>query len=249
MGHLSTLRTVSNSFVRLEVDDAEAASLTPWTGHVRYTPKYGGRTTTAESWGLELAPKSSLAAGVNSVRGRERERFSLNGGEVVVYDCEDPADARWAAWLGPWHMAHGLFYAPEWESSDIVDTFSRVTWVDTPEGLTADGGSRFDVSMEFYATWIAGVGTMMVESKQAGISRIPNWRGYGAASGELWRMPAPPTGDETPFLLVTESAIATLYPWDAPSAGQASVSARAAAGSAETAAGFLSKVKRVEWQA
>ncbi|TMR24423.1 hypothetical protein ETD86_04645 [Nonomuraea turkmeniaca] len=249
MGHLSTLRTISHSFLHLEVDDAEAASLTPWTGHVRYTPKYGGRKTTAESWALELAPKSALAAGVNSVRGRERERFSLSGGEVVVYDCEDPADARWVAWLGPWHMAHGLFYAPEWESSDIVDTFSRVTWVDTPEGLTADGGSRFDVSMEFYATWIAGVGTMMVESKQAGVSRIPNWRGYAASSGELWRMPAPPSGEETPFLLVTETAIATLYPWDAPSDGKASVSARAAAGSAETAAGFLSKVKRVEWQA
>lgn len=249
MGHLSTLRTASNSILRLEVDDTETASVAPWTGHVRYTPKYGGRKTTTESWALELAPKSSLTAGINSVRGRERERFSLAGGEVVIYDCEDPADARWAAWLGPWHMTHGLFYAPEWESADIVETFSRVTWVDTPEGLTADGGKRFDVSMEFYTTWIAGVGTMMVEAKQTGVSRIPQWRGYRAAAGELWRMPKPPTGDEEPFLMVTETAIATLYPWDAPSVGGASASARAQAGSAQTAADFLSKVKRVEWQA
>ncbi|MFI6315971.1 hypothetical protein ACIBG8_00545 [Nonomuraea sp. NPDC050556] len=250
MGHLSTLRTISNSLLSLEVDDAESASFSSWTGHVRYTPKYGGRKVTPETWGLELAPVSSLAAGVNSVRGKERERFSLNGGEVVVYDCGDPSDARWAAWVGPWNMAHGLFYAPEWESSDIVEVFSRVTWVDTPEGMTADGGSRFNVSTQFYAASVAGVGTLMVESKQAGLSRVPQWRGFGAASGEMWRLPAPPTGEETPFLLATRSAIATLYPWDAPAAaGRTGVAARTAAGSAQTAADFLSKVKRLEWQA
>lgn len=249
MGHVSTVRTVANTLLHLEVDDAEAGSLTPWGGHVRFTPKYGGRNTTAETWGLEIADKSALTAGVNSVRGKERERFSLAGGEVVVYDCEDPADARWAAWLGPWHMAHGLFYSPEWESSDIAETFSRVTWNDTPEGLTADPGKRFGLSTEIYLTTIAGVGTMKVEAKQAGVNRIPKWRGYGAASGEMWRLQAPPSGQETPFLLVTDTAIATLFPWDAPKAGQAGVSARAAAGSPETAADFLSKVKRVEWKA
>lgn len=249
MAHLSTLRTVKNSFLRLEVEDAEAPSLASWTGHVRYTPKYGARNTTTETWGLELAPLSSLTAGINSVRGRERERFSLAGGEVVVYDCEDPSDARWAAWLGPWHMAHGLFYAPEWESADIVDTFSRVTWQDTPEGMMADGGKRFDVSMELYAISIAGIGTMTVESKQAAINRIPKWRGYGAPSGEMWRLPAPPSDQATPFLLVSDTAIATLYPWDAPGSNKAGVSARAAAGTPETAADFLSKVKSVEWRA
>lgn len=249
MVHLSTLRTVSNAFLHLEIDDAEATSLSSWTGHVRYTPKYGGRNTTAESWALELAPASSLAAGVASVGGRERERFSLAGGEVVVYDCTDPADARWAAWVGPWHMTHGLFYAPEWEAADIAEALSRVSWLDTPEGLTAEASARFDVSMEFYATSVAGVGTMMVESKQAGISRIPKWRGYGAASGEVWRLPSPPTDQETPFLLATATAIAILYPWDAPGAARAGLSGRHAAGTPETAADFLSKVKRVEWQA
>jgi hypothetical protein len=115
--------------------------------------------------------------------------------------------------------------------------------------MTADGGKRFGVSMELYAISIAGIGTMTVESKQAGINRIPQWRGYGAPSGELWRLPAPPSDQATPFLLVTDSAIATLYPWDAPSSNKAGVSARAAAGSPETAADFLNKVKRVEWRA
>ncbi|MER6508781.1 hypothetical protein ABT158_18300 [Nonomuraea sp. NPDC001636] len=249
MAHLSSLRTAKNSLLQLEVEDTEAASLASWTGHVRYTPKYGSRKTTAETWGLELAPLSSLTAGVNSVRGRERERFSLAGGEVVVYDCEDPSDARWAAWLGPWHMAHGLFYSPEWESADIVDMFSRVTWQDTPEGMMADGGKRFDVSMELYAISIAGVGTMTVEPKQAGINRIPKWRGFGAPSGELWRLPAPPSDSVAPFLLVTDTAIVTLHPWNAPSYNKAGVAARSGAGTPETAADFLNKVKRVEWRA
>ncbi|WP_433242609.1 hypothetical protein ACQPYK_38380 [Streptosporangium sp. CA-135522] len=189
-----------------------------------------------------------MTAAVASVRGRERERFSLAGGEVVVYDCEDPADARWAAWLGPWHMAHALFYNPEWESADIVETFSRVTWNDTPEGLTADAGRRFDLSTAIYLTTIAGVGTMKVEAKRTEVNKIPKWRGYSAASGEIWRLPAPPSGQETPFLLVTDTAMVTLFPWDAPKQGQQGVSARAAAGTPETAADFLSKVKRVEWK-
>ncbi|WP_214324473.1 hypothetical protein [Nonomuraea sediminis] len=184
---------------------------------------------------------------MNSVRGRERERFSLAGGEVVVYDCEDPADARWATWIGPWNMAHGLFYDPEWESRDIVEAFTRVTWNDTPEGLTADPGKRFQLSLAFYLTTVAGVGTMRVEPKQQGVERIPQWRGYRAESGEMWRMDPSPSGQEAPFMLVTDTAIATLFPWDAPRSGQPSL--RASAGSAETAAQFLSKVKRVDWQA
>ncbi|MEV0597404.1 hypothetical protein [Nonomuraea cavernae] len=201
-------------------------------------------------WALELAPKSSLGSGVFSVGGRERERFSLAGGELVIYDCKDPQDARWAAWLGPWHMAHGMFYAPMWESHDIIETFSRVAWTDTPEGMTADPGQRFDLSMALYMQTVAGVGTLQVQSKASGADQIPKWRGYEARAGEIWRLEAAPDAQSQPLLMVTDSAVVTLTPWDAPRESQPGVSVRAA-GSApdESAADFLTKVKRLDWTA
>ncbi|MCA2186375.1 hypothetical protein [Nonomuraea cavernae] len=217
---------------------------------MRYLPKYGSRNTTADVWALELAPKSSLGSAVFSVGGRERERFSLAGGELVIYDCKTPQDARWAAWLGPWHMAHGMFYAPMWESQDIVETFTRVAWTDTPEGLTADAGQRFDLSMALYIQTIAGVGTLHVQTKQAGAKQIPKWRGYEAPAGEIWRLEAAPDSQTQPLLMVTDSAVVTLTPWDAPRESQPGVSVRAKGiAPEESAADFLTKIKRLAWTA
>ncbi|WP_285702648.1 hypothetical protein [Microtetraspora sp. NBRC 16547] len=201
-------------------------------------------------WALELAPMSSLGSGVHSVGGRERERFSLAGGELVIYDCTEPNDARWAAWLGPWHMAHGMFYAPTWETADIVEVFSRVAWNDTPEGMTADPGQRFDLSMAMYMQTVAGVGTLEVQSKRTAAELIPKWRGYEATAGEIWRLEAVPDAEAQPLLMVTDSAVVTLTPWDAPREARPGVSVRAAGIAPEDAAAtFLTKVKRLDWRA
>lgn len=250
MAHVSQVRAIDNSLIQLEVDDSEKDALNTWCGHVRYTPKYGGRNTTADVWALELAPITSLGSAIWSVGGRERERFSLAGGEVVVYDCDKPSDARWAAWLGPWHMAHGMFYAPQWESSDIVETFSRVAFTDTPEGMTADPGARFDLQSSMYLQTIAGVGTLQIQSKQAAAGSIPKWRGYVAQAGEIWRVTSTPNATAQPLLMVTPTVVATLSPWDAPRESKPGVSVRtlaAAANPSEAAAGFLTKVRRIDW--
>ncbi|MEU8250047.1 hypothetical protein [Nonomuraea sp. NPDC048916] len=201
-------------------------------------------------WALELAPTSSLGSGVFSVGGKERERFSLAGGEVVVYDCTNPKDARWAAWIGPWHMAHGMFYAPLWESADIAEVFSRVAWTDTPEGMTADPGQRFELSMALYTQAVAGVGTLQIQSKRAGAVQIPKWRGYETRAGEIWRLQSEADTQAQPLLMVTDSAVVTVTPWDAPRASQPGVAVRAAGvAPEEAAADFLSRVKRLDWTA
>jgi hypothetical protein len=251
MAHLSVVRAIDNSLIQLEVEDAEKDVLNSWCGHVRYIPKYGRRSTTADVWALELAPMSALGSAVYSVGGKERERFSLAGGEVVVYDCERPEQARWAAWLGPWHMAHGMFYAPAWEPADIAEVFGRVTWIDTPEGMTADPGRRFDLSMALYTQPIAGVGTLRVQAKQENSDQaIPNWRGYEAPAGEIWRLDADSPDAGQQLLLVTDSAVVTLAPWDAPQEARPGVSVRAPGiAPQESAATFLTKVRRIEWTA
>lgn len=252
MTHLSVVRAIDNSLIQIEVEDAEKDVLNSWCGHARYIPKYGRRSTTADVWALELAPTSALGSAVFSVGGKERERFSLAGGEVVVYDCETPEQARWAAWFGPWHMAHGMFYAPTWESADIVEVFSRLAWNDTPEGMTADPKGRYDLSMALYTQAIAGVGTLRVQAKKADTEEmVPKWRGYEARAGEIWRLEADsPNPQAQQLLMVTDSAVVTLSPWDAPREAQPGVSVRAA-GTApeESAATFLSKVKRIDWKA
>ena len=116
MDHVSSVRTVDGSTLSVGLPDTSPDTVLGWGGHVRYAPAYGGRATTQEVWGLELAPLSALGSGIQSVKGSERARLSLAGGELVVYDCGDPSDARWAAWLGPWNMAHGLFHSPVWET-------------------------------------------------------------------------------------------------------------------------------------
>ncbi len=231
--------------ITVEAGDSEDVSLgSSWMGHARYIPRYGRRMATPDMWALEIAPVASLGAGIASVQGKERERFSLAGGEVVVADCGDPDDARWAAWMGPWHMAHGMFYAPAWESSDIADVFSRVQWTDTPEGLTADPGDRFDLETAIYLLSVEGVGTLTVESKRAAAHRIPAWRGFSTPAGEIWRLP----GEGTESLLcATRSAVATLSPWDVPAAGTSERTGRPAAGTPERAFDFLRGLRRVDW--
>lgn len=144
-------------------------------------------------------------------------------------------------------MAHGLFYAPEWEMADIAETLSRVRWTDTPEGMTADPGGRFELEQAIYLLSFAGVGTLSVESRRAASAPIPQWRGFGTAAGEIWRVPAPRTGGEEPLLFATQTAVATLSPWDVrPVRGASSVS-RAPAGTAERALEFLQGVQRMDW--
>jgi len=88
---------------------------------------------------------------------------------------------------------------------------------------------------------------MFIESKRATsvANRVPRWRGFGVRSGEVWRLPAPPSGDAEPLLLVTDTAVVTLTPWDAPGGSRA----RVAAGTPQGALDFLSKVTSVSWAA
>lgn len=250
MTYLSRVRAIDNSIIQLEVEDSDKELLHVWCGHVRYNPKYGSRDTTADVWALELAPLTSLGSAVQAVGGRERERLSVAGGELVVHDCKDPQDARWAAWLGPWHMVHGMFYAPEWETKDIIDTFARVAWTDTPEGMTADAGQRFQLSMAMYTQTIAGVGSLLVEPKQTSSKRIPAWRGYETSAGEIWRDDDESNTQAKPLIMVTDTAVVTLSPWDAPRQDRPGVSVRSLGVAAEDAAAtFLTKIKRLEWTA
>jgi len=230
--------------VSVEIDDSEPTVLDHnWTGHVRYIPRYGRGATTPDMWALELAPASSLGAGIKSVQGRERERFDLAGGEVAVFDCAEPKDARWSAWVGPWHMAHGFFYPPESAVSDVVETFSRVKWTDTPEGMTADSGERFDLEWAVYLLQVTGVGTLMVESRQLAGDRLPRWRGLAGASGEIWRLSA---GVDA-LLYASESAVVTLLPWDVPPAVDGQGLKAEGAGTPQRALDFLRRLRRVEW--
>lgn len=232
--------------ITVEAGDPDEGSLArAWMGHARYIPRYGRRLTTPDMWALEIAPVASLEAGIASVQGRERERFALMGGEVAVFDCGHPENARWAAWMGPWHMAHGMFYAPAWESGDIADTFSRVQWTDTPEGLTADPGDRFDLETAIYLLSVAGVGTLTVESKRAARHKIPAWRGFAAPAGEIWRIP----GASDSLLYATRSALAVLSPWDAPAAGTIAPTHRPGAGTPQRGFEFLRGLRRVDWVA
>lgn len=244
MATQALVRTLSDGWVSVEVDDTYDGTADEWTGHVRFSPRRTGRTTTDDLWALELAPLSSLPAGVASVGGRQRERFALTGGEMVIFDCADLDDARWAAWLGPWHMAHGLFYAPQWDSADIVETFQRVRWNDTPDGMTGDIGQRFNLQRAVYVLPFAHIGTMLIEAQSRAADRIPKWRGFQGRAGEIWRLP--PQSGEGPesLLLVTGSALVTLNPWKVPSRdGRGGTGA----GTTAEAAEFLSSVRRVDW--
>lgn len=233
---LSSIRTVDRSMLTVEANGASTSLFTtPWTAHIRYSPKYGRSSSTNEMWGLELASLSSLNAGVESVGGRERERFTIAAGEVVIFDCAEPADARWAALLGPWNFAHALFYEPQWETSDIVETFSRLQWTDTPEGMTAQPGQAYAFERSVYLNEVPDVGTLFVEGKRTASRQVPRWKGYSAAAGEIWRLPKPATGDAEPLLFATASAVATLSP----------VGVQAL----DTAFDFLTSIKRIDWSA
>ncbi|GIH98415.1 hypothetical protein [Planobispora takensis] len=240
--------------VALDLDGVSAEELHSWTGHIRYTPRYGARGNTADVWALELAPKSSLGAGINSIRGTERERFAYNGGEVVIYDCGDIPDARWATWMGPWNMAHGMFYAPQWEADDVLQVLSRVQWTDTPEGLTASPGRRFNLQLMQYFLPVAGVGTLQVEPKSMTSTPVPGWRGLSTQAGEIWRMSSSEGPKYESLMLATESAVVTLDPWAVPRKGRQGQAPQARSAQEEgdalgVAADFLSRVKSARWGA
>ncbi|MFG1710338.1 hypothetical protein ACFLIM_44935 [Nonomuraea sp. M3C6] len=226
-----------------------AEELHSWTGHVRYTPRYGGKENTSDVWALELAPKTSLASGVNSIRGTERERFAYNGGEVIIYACGDIPDGRWVAWVGPWHMVHGMFYEPEWEANDFIKTLARVQWTDTPEGMTAAPGRRFNLQRATYFLPVAGVGNLQVEPKNLAFAQVPSWRGMSTPAGEVWRVSSVEGPKHESLMLVTETAVVTLDPCDVPRKGQPGVAPLAGTDAMATGADFLTKVKSVTWGA
>lgn len=248
VGRSTAVRAIDHTMVSVEVNDTEKdAAFFPWMGHVRYIPNYGGRATSTELWAMELAPITSFGAAVESVGGRERDRFSLSGGEVVIFDCAQPQDARWAAWMGPWHMVHGMFYAPKWEVGDIAEAFSRVSLTDTPEGMTADPGGRWTLELSIYLLGIAGVGSLYVQPKRVAARRIPKWRGLTVAAGEVWRLPQPPDSNAEPLLFVTDSSVTTLMPWNVPTPAGAPAVQRTGAGTGPGALEFLRNVTRVDW--
>lgn len=243
----ASVLAVDNSTIELDVGDAYADRCDPWTGYAMFTPRRSGLQTTAELWGLDFAPLSALAAGVESVGGRERERFQAGGGQIRVFDCDQVADARWAAWLGPWHMVHGMFHTPQWESGDIAESLLRVRWTDTPDGLVADVGQRFNIQRAVYITDVAGVGTLRVERKSRERHRVPAWRGYQAPAGEIWRVAKPEVGAEE-LMLATPTVVASLDPWNAPDRGGRAAKRRER-GTVEDGAAFLASVQRLSWRA
>ncbi|HZM80908.1 MAG TPA: hypothetical protein VFC19_34730 [Candidatus Limnocylindrales bacterium] len=244
----TSVRAAGGDMLHIDLDDSSAELLDhPWFGHVRFIPKYGRGSTTGEMWGLDLAPATSLDAGITSAGGREVARFSVNGGEVVIADATDPPDSRWAAWVGPWHMVHGYFYPPAWETSDIVETFSRVRWVDTPEGMTAEPSKRYDLMTAMCVTSITGVGLLQVESKKQSSARVPKWQGAVLRAGEVWRIPDQSGVASTSLLHITPTAVAILYPNDAPQRNTVTETGRPGAGTPERALEFLSTIQRLEW--
>lgn len=246
----TSTRAANGAMVYLDLDDRkEDLFSSPWFGHVRFIPKYGRRGTTAEMWGVDLAPVSSLGAGIESVGGRETGRFSVAGGEVIVVECAEPAHARWAAWIGPWHMAHGMFYAPKWESTDIVELFTRVHWVDTPEGLTADPRGRFDFAMTLCLLSVTGVGLLQVESKRLAGTAVPRWRGATVPSGEIWQVPDQGGAGQSSLLHVSGSAVTTVLPRDVPAKNSVRPSGLRGAGTPQHALDFLGSVRRLDWVA
>jgi hypothetical protein len=246
----TSTRAANGDMVYLETtDDAVVLDEHPWFGHVRFTPRYGRRVSTPDVWAVDLAPLASLAAGVESVGGRIRERFALAGGEVVVVDCARPERARWAAWLGPWHLAHGMFYAPRWETADVVDTFSRVRWVDTPEGLTVDTGDRFDLSAVMCLVSVPGVGLVKTEPRRSSSARAPRWRGASVPTGEVWQLPAADGRAGTALLHVTPTAVTTVMPHDVGRRRELRGTGEPGAGTPERAVDFLRSLRRLEWAA
>ena len=234
--------------LHIDVADGSADLLDhPWFGHARFIPKYGRASTTTDMWGVDLAPSSSFDAGMNSVGGKELARFTVNGGEVVVADAANPAGSRWAAWVGPWHMVHGLFYPPAWETADIVEMFTRVNWVDTPEGMTAQPNKRYDLVAAMCLTSVTGIGLLQVESKKLSATRAPQWRGAELPAGEVWQVPDTSGVASTSLLHVTPTAVAVLYPDDVPKRFTATETGRAGAGTPERALEFLNTIHRIEW--
>jgi hypothetical protein len=241
VGRSFAVRAVDGTFVHLESTALPDDLSRNWGGNASYVPQYGGRATTSDMWALELAPLSALEACVESLGGRQRQRFAFAGGEIVVYDSPRHKDARWAAWLGPWHMAHGMFYEPSWETADIVGTFSRVRWVDTPEGLTADAEPRFKLNKIVYLLAVPDVGMLKMQPRRLADDVVPRWRGYTAPAGEIWRMPAAPSGGAEPLLFATSSAVATLFPRASAPGGSPD------SGSVVNALSFLHTVDLLEW--
>lgn len=141
----------------------------------------------------------------------------------------------------------GSFSCPL-STEDIVDTFSRVRWTDTPEGMTADPGARFHLGLNYYLLTVPGIGTIQFESR--GVSqtsgRIPAWKGHTTRTGELWTLP--PVSDSGPpgLLMATDSAVVKLKPWDAPG-HDSRPSGRPRGGTMETAASFLAEIDSVSW--
>ena len=244
----TSVRAADGDMLRIDLDDSSARLLEhPWFGHVRFIPKYGRGSTTGEMWGLDLAPATSLEAGITSAGGREIARFSVNGGEVVIADATNPADSRWAAWIGPWHMVHGYFYPPAWETSDIVETFTRVRWVDTPEGMTAEPSNRYELTTAMCVTSVTGVGLLQVESRRHSKARVPKWQGGVLRAGEVWQIPDQTGVGSTSLLHVTPTAVAVLYPKDSPERNSVNETGRAGAGTPERALEFLGAIQRLEW--
>lgn len=244
----TSVRAASGDILHIDLDDTSAVLLEhPWFGHARFIPKYGRGSTTAQMWALDLAPVASLDAGINSIGGKEVARFSVNGGEVVIAEATDPADSRWAAWIGPWHMVHGMFYAPQWETSDIVETLTRVRWVDTPEGMTAEPNSRYDLAGAMCVTSITGVGLLQVESRNHSPARVPKWQGAALPAGEVWQIPDQTGAGSAPLMHVTPTAVAILYPNDVPQRNSVTATGRAGAGTSDRALQFLGTIQRMEW--
>ncbi|MEV8631121.1 hypothetical protein AB0395_05635 [Streptosporangium sp. NPDC051023] len=251
MAQLSTVRAVDNSFVSVNLDGVTEDELHNWTGNLRYTPRYGGRGTTADAWGFNVAPRDALGAGVSGLRATERQRFAYSGGEIIVYDCADMPESRWAAWVGPWNMAHCMFHTPNWEPNDIVQHFSRVQFTDTPEGLTSSGGRRFNLRRASYFLPVPGVGTLAVQPKHLNSTQVPGWRGFSTGAGEVWRMSSKEGLPYEWLMLVTQTAVVKIDPWDVPRRGVTEVAEpRPGAEALSAAADFLTgRVLNVTWGA
>ena len=195
----------------------------PWVARGRDTsathPTTGDRArrkTCGPSTSRRCRPSTPPSSRSTAASG---ERFSLAGGEVRVYDCADIADARWAAWIGPWHMAHGMFHAPRVEQlrhrrhtePGEVDRHTRGT--DRRRRSPVQPGEiRLPPRRSRCRHHIRRVEAGHLRGQRgfrAGAASMSGPARYGGFRRH-------PTGDAEPLLLVTDTAVVTLTPWDAP---------------------------------
>lgn len=182
--------------------------------HARYRPRLGFSVASRESWAYQVTSADRLDAGLAALGGRERRRLSFAGGTIVIADgfAGDGTPLTGAAWVGPWHLVSGLFYAPANTDQYIVDYFSRGSFTDTPDGLliSVDGYIQYGTMV---VTMLPGIGHLHLASTADVASDIPRFAGQRVPAGEVWRRKSEQGGPDI-LQIASPSAVGYLHLFD-----------------------------------